>query len=212
MPVSYDFSLEYVEESKILRSSSVFLLSIHLAIEMVYSINLLNLYWRNPSMLKNQLKKLATLTGLLSLSLSVVAVGAGNTDTKPASSSINIKTSLVLTKTADLSFPDAYQSDAAAVLPATAGTAAAFSVVGNAGAQFLVDFPLATITMLTGAGDTADKQIVVDTFTTNLAANTGTLAGGSATFKVGASRAAIRPTQVIADGYTASFNVRVTYL
>ncbi len=137
--------------------------------------------------------------------------GVGPTRTVVATHSISVYSGISLTKTADLIFADAYRNDAAAAIVPGASSAA-YTVTGQANAVYTVSLPAnGTVVMSTGGGGTANKEIHVDTFTSN-PSGTGTLSGaGTDTLYVGATRAAILGTQVTASDYQGSFMVTVTY-
>jgi hypothetical protein len=153
---------------------------------------------------------------LLSGNLVLSAVSVANTDfaETDANAIIKVKQSIVLKKDRDLVFSDAVQGDAQPeVLGATSQSAASFTVSGQPGRTYVVSFKSSSIFMTTGKGDTTDSQIQVDNFTTDLSNGLGTLDSttGKQTFGVGATRAAISPTQIVADDYKGIFTVRVTY-
>jgi len=136
---------------------------------------------------------------------------ASSTASANANATANIVGSIAISKTQDLLFGQAAPSDVALTVPATSGTARAqFAVTGAASTSYTITIPAGTINMITGAGATADDQIVVSSFTSS-PSGTGTLsAGGTDTLYVGATRAAIRATQT-SGSYSGSFTVTVNY-
>jgi len=154
------------------------------------------------------LKFSAISTLMLCMPQSAMATSTASTN---ANATAVITGSITLTKSQDLQFGTAAPSDPAATVPATSGAArAAFAVTGNASTAYTIAIPAGSINMTTGAGATADEQIVVNSFTSS-PSGTGTLsAGGTDTLYVGATRAAIRATQT-SGAYSGTFTVTVSY-
>ncbi|WP_198912288.1 DUF4402 domain-containing protein [Parvularcula mediterranea] len=150
--------------------------------------------------------------------LAVTSIAAAQ-DTADFTASALILEAITVTKSTDLDFasiaPDASTAATVEVTPAGArncgailtcsGTvsAASFSVTGADGATFAVTLPAAA--NITSGADT----MLVDTFTSSLTGNTGTLTGGAATFSLGATLnvGAAQP----AGSYTGTFTVTVDY-
>lgn len=127
-----------------------------------------------------------------------------------ASANTTVITAIAITNTAPLNFgTKAAPGDAAlTVLPADAG-AAVFNITGQANQPFTIQIPAAPITMITGIGG-ANRTISVSTFTST-PSGSSTLSGtGTATLRVGATRAALPATQITGT-YTATFTVSVIY-
>ena len=144
---------------------------------------------------------------------SIKQANAASSDNTTADATCTVIASISITKTQDLQFGNASQSDVAKTVDPAADTtnSAAFTVAGQASTAYDITLPAdATITMITGAGGTADEQIDVDSFASSPSGSGNTGAGGSQTLYVGATRAAILATQT-AGSYTASFTVTVAY-
>lgn len=116
---------------------------------------------------------------------------------------------IAIVKAQDLNFGTASIGDAAKVILPANATAAVFNITGQPNTAFTIQLPAAAISMVTGIGG-AGRTISVSTFTSS-PAKTSTLSGtGTATLRVGATRAAL-PTTQIAGAYTAAFTVSVIY-
>lgn len=87
-----------------------------------------------------------------------------------------------------------------------------FTVVGQANTSYSITLPAGTITMTTGSGTPASRQIAVTSFQSFPAAGANGLldATGEQLLFVGATRAALRADQV-AGNYTAAYTVTVIY-
>ncbi len=164
--------------------------------------------------LSNKSQKLAILAALSVGVISFRGFSDGNTAETSALAKIQVKARIQIQKQSDLLFPNAYQGDPEqSVAPSDAG-AAEFLVTGEKGKSFSISYPDSSILMTTGTGDTADKQIQVNGFISDQAGELGILdpSTGALAVKVGATRAALSNTQVVADDYSGQFRVRVTYL
>lgn len=118
-----------------------------------------------------------------------------------------------IVQVADLDFGSSVQGDIAATVAPGDGTAASFTVSGQANTAYTITLPAdGTVTMITGTGASADEQIAVNSFVSNPAVGAnGLLDGaGSQTLNVGATRDAISATQV-AGNYASNFTVDVVY-
>jgi len=151
-----------------------------------------------------------TYTG--SHSVSVQYTGAvGPIRTAAADHTLSVISSISVSKSSDLSFPDAARGDAGLTI-APGISSAVFSVSGHANTVYTITLPNdGVVTMETGGGGSADNIIGVNSFASN-PSGTGTTDGaGNQTLYVGATRAAISGTQTQASNYTGSFNITVTY-
>lgn len=118
-------------------------------------------------------------------------------------------TMIGLTKLSDLAFGVAARNDSVKAITAGSGGSASFTVSGEANRSYSITLP-SSVTLTTGAGNTANTQIVVNSFTSSPASPATLSAGGTQTLYVGATRAAISGTQTQGN-YTGSFTVTVAY-
>lgn len=156
----------------------------------------------------NQLLTSLLILGLLIPNQTLHAVSA------TANAVCTVIAALAITKASDLDFGDGTQGDSAKTVAAGSSENsenASFDMVGEPSRSFTVTLPSdSTIEMVTGAGDTADKKIAVDSFTSS-PSGTGSLdSGGEASLYVGATRAALGASQV-AGSYSGTFDVTVVY-
>jgi hypothetical protein len=143
-------------------------------------------------------------TGLILLSTKTYAALSANADAL-----ITIIKQLSITFVDDLRFDQKIQGEGSdTVLPGDAG-AASFTVNGQANTAYSITLP-ASVTMTTGDGIGATKQIVVNSFAHDQG-GTPTLDGdGIITLKVGATHAAIANDQE-PGSYSGTFTVDVAY-
>ncbi len=136
----------------------------------------------------------------------------GKTAQAWTSGSLNILITIAVSKVADLLFgEDATGAIAKTINPASDTGRAQFTVTGQPSTAYQITLPTdGTISMITGAGATADTQIPVTTFTSSPTSPATLPVGGTQTVYVGGTRAAVRATQT-AGSYTASFQITVTY-
>jgi len=153
-------------------------------------------------------------------------VQAGSSANATTTSNTSIIASINISKTADLNFGEAAQGDIAKAMnaasaPSGAGwsgspTRGAFSITGQPSRSYTVGIAPASVTMTTGAGNTADLQIVVDTFTYYSAftasGSSASLSGaGTDTLFLAGTQAAIRGTQTSGTYVSPNITVTVTY-
>ena len=134
---------------------------------------------------------------------------AGKSASTTALSKATVVKSISISKNADLDFGAGYTGDAALTLDPNAQEGANFTVGGEANMAYNITLPSST-TMTTGDGVGADKQILVDTFSSNPATSGNIGSGGSQTLYVGAKRAALSNTQV-SGAYSSIITVTVAY-
>ena len=171
----------------------------------------------------------------MGLAAAATMIGIGVVQKVEASSSANatgtantkIITSISISKTTDLNFGDAAQSDISKVMdPSTAPSGAGyagsptrglFAVGGQNSHAYTVAIAPASVTMTTGAGNTADLQIVVNAFTyySSTAASSASAslsAGGTDNLYLAGTQAAIRASQTSGTYVSPNITVTVTYL
>ena len=87
-----------------------------------------------------------------------------------------------------------------------------FTVVGQANTSYSITLPAGTVTMTTGSGTPASRQIAVTSFQSFPPAGANGLLDGSGEqlLFVGATRAQLRADQV-SGSYTAAYTVTVVY-
>lgn len=166
-------------------------------------------------LLKREMK--SKLAGGLALTF-LFGVSAGYSNTAQAISTTasvtaSVIAALAITKTQDLDYGEGIQGDAAKVVAPNDGTSARFAVAGEPSRTYTVTLPAdGVVTLTTGDGSGADKQIALTSFASNPAAGAnGSLDNtGAEVLKVGATRAALSATQVTGS-YTGSFTVTVVY-
>ena len=162
--------------------------------------------------MKFSFKRIGVLVFILSC-FSNPVFAEGNSAEATATAKMRVIQRLSLENKSDLIFPDAYPGDPLGIVRPTEKNAAFFDVNGQTGLSYVVNFPAQSIFLTTaGAGNIADRRILVFDFKTDLTNNIGRLESGKSNFRVGASRAALRPTQVISNEYQGKFLVRVNYL
>ena len=147
--------------------------------------------------------KLAT---IVALSVLPSICWAGSTASAPANATATVLASIAITKTRDLAFGSGVPGDGAKLVAASDPTASAsFNVTGAASKAYNITLPAGSINMSNGAA-----TIGVSAFTSS-PATSGVLSGaGAQTITVGATRAALSPTQA-PGSYSGSFTVTVTY-
>lgn len=158
-----------------------------------------------------KLSKIFMTTALASLTTLVPFSVHAATDT--ADAIVTVEAAIAITQQADLDFGTVVQGDAAGTVAPGDATAAEFLVTGQPSTAYTITLPAnSTVVMTTGAGDTAQRQIAVDDFTSNPAAGAnGALDGsGEQTLRVGATHAAIAADQETGS-YSATFTVEVVY-
>jgi hypothetical protein len=126
-----------------------------------------------------------------------------------ASALATVIQAIAIVKTADLNFGTASVGDVAKVILPADASAAVFNITGQPNTAFTIQLPATAVTMTTGIGG-ANRTISVSTFTSTPATTSTLSATGTATLRVGATRAALPATQ-IAGAYTATFTVSVIY-
>lgn len=144
---------------------------------------------------------------------SFLIIGQSYAASTTANATATVIAAIAITKTADLAFGTAPQSDPAKVILPASVSAASFTVTGAPNTAYTVTLPAdGTVTMITGTGAVANQKIAVNTFTSTPAAGANGMlsAAGTQTLKVGATRAALLATQVVGS-YTAAFTVNVVY-
>lgn len=174
--------------------------------------------------LHNRQRKLATpiSAGLYAVAFSVLLgfSSASKAATTSAAVNVVVLSPISITKTSDLSFGDVYPDIAAigtisidsgsnrtaggaATLGPTSGTAAQFTVTGEANAAYILSLPTTAVSLNSPSGDTMN----VDTFIND---GSGTLNGGGteivsvgATLRVGAKQ--------VPGSYSGTFDVTVNY-
>lgn len=135
--------------------------------------------------------------------INAYAAGSATADAKQV-----VTAAIAITKVNDLDFGTAVQGDALKTVAPADGGAAAFTVTGEANKAFTLSYGAPSINMITAGGGSADKEIVVNAFASDVPA---ALDGdGSITVKVGATRAAIGASQVVGS-YVGTFTVNVVY-
>jgi hypothetical protein len=142
------------------------------------------------------------------------ALAQSASDSASALATITIKRKIKIEKQADLNFGEAYQGDdmATVAFDDAEGRNAEFIVTGREDATFSVDLPdNGTVQMVTGPGSTAQTQVNVNEFTSNVGGDgaTGTISGET-TLTVGATRDSILADQE-EGSYEATFTVTVAY-
>jgi hypothetical protein len=157
-----------------------------------------------------QLGWILTASGLMAQG----ALAQSASDSASALATITIKRKIQIEKQTDLNFGEAYQGDEAdtVAFDDAEGRNAEFIVTGREGATFTVDLPdNGTVQMIAGAGNSAQTQINVNDFDSNLGGDgsTGSIVGET-TLTVGATRDAILEDQEEGN-YEATFNVTVAY-
>lgn len=151
-------------------------------------------------------------TGSYSGSFTVTVTQVVNANTTATANKTIVQT-LEVSKAADLTFGDAAQSDPAKTIAPGGAGGASFAVSGEPNRAYTITLPLdSTVVMTTGAGNTADLRISVDSFASTPAQGANGLLDGAGlqTLTVEATRAAIRASQV-AGSYGTTFQVTVTY-
>lgn len=146
------------------------------------------------------------------ISVTSVAVMNAQAATDDGTAVVVVEAALTITNVTDLDFGTVVQSDAAGtVAPGDAG-ASEFAITGQPATAYTITLPAAAINMTTGAGDTAQRQISVDTWTSNPAAGANGLLDGAGeqSLFVGATHAAILADQE-AGSYSGTFTVEVVY-
>lgn len=128
-----------------------------------------------------------------------------------AKAKMKVVTALAVNQVSDLIFNDAAAGAAEETVAAdTTDNAqnASFAITGEPNRPVTVTLPQdGTITMVTG-GASPDESIAVNSFSSNNVTQLD--ASGNAELLVGATRAALSPTQVSGD-YEANFTVDVVY-
>lgn len=128
-----------------------------------------------------------------------------------AKAKMKVITAVAVTQVSDLLFDDATAGSAEEVVASdSVETAknASFKITGEANRPLTVTLPTnGNVTMVTGAAS-PDESIAVNSFTSNTVVSLD--AAGQADLFVGATRAALSPTQVSGD-YLADFTVEVAY-
>lgn len=129
-----------------------------------------------------------------------------------AQAKMKVVTALSVTRVSDLIFSEAFAGTAEETVGANVledDHNASFLISGEPNRAIAVDLPYNnTVVMTTGAGG-PDGSIAVNSFTSNFATSNIGPSGNIELF-VGATRAALSPTQVSGD-YSADFTVNVAY-
>ena len=154
----------------------------------------------------NKFMTLAAVAGLL------VSVNQAHAVNGTAKAKMKVINALEVTQVSDLIFNEAAAGAAAETIDhdgqETANNAS-FTVAGEANRAITVTLPAdGVVKMATGGGGSPDSEIAVDTFTSNAPAAIG--GAGTVDLFVGATRAALSPTQAAGD-YEADFTVDVVY-
>jgi hypothetical protein len=158
------------------------------------------------------------------------ARAAGNSANATATAIAQMLIPIAVTKVDDLNFGETYDGDSSLTIAANStetgsGTAvrkaAEFTITGDGGHSFQYQLSATTVTMTTGDGAGATKQMVVDNFTASPAFSSGvtgttTLSGsagasGSKTIYIGGDRAAPVTNQVAGAYVSPNFTLTVTY-
>lgn len=153
---------------------------------------------------------------LIKLSLvgsAMMMMSQAHTASDTAQALVEVEAAISITQVQDLDFGTVVQGDAAGTVAPGDATAAQFDVTGQPNASYSITLPAdGTVQMVTDTGDTADKQIDVDTFVSDPAEGANGLLDGSGAqqLNVGATHAAISATQV-AGSYSDTFTVDVVY-
>lgn len=149
--------------------------------------------------------------------VTVLAATASLSYAQAASTTANATASVIaaiaISKTSDMDFGEGIQGDGAQVMAPGGSGHASFGVTGEPNRAYTVTLPAdGDVTLTTGDGVGATKQLPITSFTSNPAAGAnGLLSGGGAqTLNVGATRSAIAANQVT-GAYTATFTVTVVY-
>lgn len=146
------------------------------------------------------------------ISVTSVAVMNAQAATDDGTAVVVVEAALTINNVTDLDFGTVTQGDAAdTVAPGDAG-AALFEIAGQPNTAYTITLPAGAINMITGAGDTAQRQISVDSWASNPAAGANGMLDGSGQqdLFVGASRAAILGDQE-PGAYAGTFTVEVVY-
>lgn len=165
-------------------------------------------------------KNLATFKSMTILSIFGLALSQGLTPAAyAASATANATASVIaaigITKVSDMDFGEGITGDSAkTVAPGTSETAAnaSFNVTGEPSRAYTIALPAdGAVTLVTGDGSGATKQIAVTSFTSYPSAGAnGVLTGGAESLFVGATRAAL-PSNQVTGSYAATFTVTVVY-
>jgi len=136
---------------------------------------------------------------------------ASSTSQASAEARVKVITSISIAKEKDLEFGEAAPEDPAKSIETSATGAASFTVKGQADHSYSIVIT-SSVDMVKDGGNAsnADHKIRVDSFKSDPSGAGKITAGGAQTVKVGATRAALSPTQATGD-YKGSFDVTVTY-
>ncbi len=163
----------------------------------------------------NKFKKLMLMLGIVSTTQSFyIQIAQAATDTAQALQLVLAP--IAIAQVSDLDFGSGFAGDPAkTVAPGAVEDAenASFAVSGAANTAYTITLPAdGAVTMITGAGATANEQIGVNSFLSNPAAGANGLLDGTGNqdLFVGATRDALLATQS-AGSYAATFTVDVVY-
>ena len=134
---------------------------------------------------------------------------AGRSASAVGTAKAKVSKSISISNNSDLDFGEGFTGDGAATLNPAVGEGAQFTVTGERNRAYDITLP-ASVTVTTGDGVGANRQIVVNAFSSNPAASGNLGAAGTQSLRVGATRAALLDTQESGD-YSASFTVTVAY-
>ncbi len=188
---------------------------------------MLNRILKSPS---TRFAVFATITVLSCGSFFHQARAAGNTANTTATANAHMLIPIAISKVDDLNFGETYDGDALLTISANStesgsGTAirkaAEFSLTGEGGHSFQYQLSGSSVTMTTGDGSGATKQMVVNNFTALPAFSSGvtgttTMSGsagssGAKTIYIGGDRAAPIASQVTGTYVSPNFTMTVTY-
>ncbi len=162
---------------------------------------------RQQSLGGKKMKKIVYLVLLgLTLNFKTEILYAASTT---ANSLITIIQQISIVQVRDLQFAQKVQGGASETVAPADGSSAEFTVTGEANTAFTVNLP-GSISMITGDGVGATKNITVNSFAHNLGGSPSLDGDGEVTLNVGATHAAILNNQV-PGSYSGSFTVEVVY-
>ena len=133
-----------------------------------------------------------------------------------------IRALTISNSTSDLAFGQVERSAAAVVVAADTGQTAtngSFDIAGEGGKTYTITLPAVAAVLTTGAGNTDDLKLNVDTFT-SFPSGTGTLSGsspgaGTESLYVGATLKGFAQEAISANqeygAYTGTYSVTVVY-
>ena len=149
-------------------------------------------------------------TGLIFSSVFRTEIANAASDTADALATVIA--AIAIAQASDLDFGEGVQGDSTKVVAASTSENsenASFNISVEGIRAYTITLP-GSATMITAGGGTADKEIVVNTFT-SFPSGTGALSvGGTQLLLVGGTRAALASNQM-AGSYAGTFTVTVVY-